>query len=231
MDGIMVAMQPRLNPSLPSTPKYTLFTDGACAPNPGPMGIGYTLTAGQGVNDTVPAPLVRVGAQIGEGTNNEAEYRALIEGLRHALRLGMWTIECFTDSNLLVQQLGGQWKVKDKGLRLLHREAMTLLNLFSASSISHVYRENNVGADALSHTMTYEEPPLPAPKPNRALLDFQAAAIRVWWRTRTRNTYMLGRIFGISDTQVSQIGMGTAYRNADFTGLPSFTLETSPAIL
>lgn len=210
------------NPSLPLTHHYTLHTDGACSPNPGPMGIGYTIHSGQGGVNSSPA-LVRVGAQIGEGTNNEAEYRALIEGLRHALRLGMWNIHAVTDSNLLVQQVGGQWKVRDKPLQMLHREVVTLLSLFSSHSLSHVYREENAEADALSHTMTYEEPPLPAPPPNRALLDWQAAAIKHWFRWKTRNTYFLGRIFGISDSQVHQIGAGTAYRHASFDSLPILT--------
>lgn len=209
-------------PPLPSTPMFQLHTDGACAPNPGPMGIGYTIGhAGQGVNDTGP-PLVRVGAQIGEGTNNEAEYRAGIEGMRHALRLGMWNLRLVTDSLLLTNHLTGKWKVKDAGLKMLHREASTLTTLFSFWDIHHVYRSENTEADSLSHTMTYEEPDLPAPSPNRVLRDWQAAAIKVWWRTRTRNTYLLGRIFGITDTQVAQIGMGTSYRDASFAGLPSY---------
>lgn len=208
--------------SLPPTPTFNLHTDGACAPNPGPMGIGYAIALrGQGVIDTGRL-LVRVGAQVGEGTNNEAEYRAGIEGMRHALRLGMWSINLVTDSLLLTNHLTGIWKVKDAGLKMLHLEARTLRALFNTCDITHVYREENTEADSLSHTMTYEEPDLPAPSPRRVLRDWQAAAIKVWWRTKTRNTYMLGRIFGITDTQVSQIGMGTAYRDASFAGLPSY---------
>lgn len=220
----------QMTTSLPHTHHYTLHTDGACSPNPGPMGIGYTIHAGwegQGGGGgpvlIAQKPLVRVGAQIGEGTNNEAEYRALIEGLRHALRLGMWNIHVRTDANLMVQQLRGVWKVRDKGLQMLHREAGVLLSLFNNYSITHIFREFNGEADALSHTMTYEEPPLPAPPPNRALLDWQAAAIKHWFRWKTRNTYLLGRIFGITDSQVHQIGAGAAYKHASFDSLPILT--------
>lgn len=185
------------------------------------MGVGYTIE-GQGGD-----VLVRVGAQLGDGTNNIAEYMALIYGLRHALRYGMWNIRVDMDSNLLVQQVKGRWAVKDKALKLLHREATTLLSLFHSWEVRHIYREYNGGADDLSRKMVYEEPPLPAPSPRRALLGWQAAALKVWWRTRTRNTYMLGRIFGISDTQVDQIGQGTSYRDATFEGTPEYPSLTS----
>jgi ribonuclease HI len=102
------------------------------------MGIGYTLELGES------RVLVRVGAPIGQGTNNEAEYHALLAGMRHALKLGMWNLRVLSDSLLVVNQVGGQWKVRGK-LAKLHREVVNLRGLFQSFTIAHVYREANTG--------------------------------------------------------------------------------------
>jgi ribonuclease HI len=208
---------------LPVTPRYALHFDGSCRPNPGPMGVGYTLVR-------VPdfhRPIVRVGAQVGTGTNNVAEYTALLHGLRHALRLGMWSLSTYSDSNLLVRQLWGLYKVRDRTLARLHREALLLLDCFHRGGPGewpapvHIPRDENGAADELSRTLTNEGPTLPPP-PGRALHGWQAAALNVWWHNRgVRSSTLLGRVFGVQATQVDQIVGGTAYKDASFDGMPA----------
>lgn len=208
-------------PSLPSALPATLEFDGSCPLNPGPMGVGYV------VKDLKSRVLVRVGAQIGQGTNNEAEYQALLAGMRHALKLGLWNLVVKSDSLLVVNQVLGHWNVKDKTLARLWREAGNLRRLFDNFDIYHVRREGNQDADALSRDMVFEEPtlaPLPAKKTSRqpkALHDWQAAAIRHWWHHFNPGAGTLGRIFGVAPQVVEQIAYGTTYRNATFATYPA----------
>lgn len=213
-------------PSLPLSPEAVLRFDGSCSPNPGPMGIGYTLTLG-GVNDTAGAkPLVRVGAYVGDGTNNIAEYHGLIAGLRHAIRLGLWTLHVRSDSLLVVKQLEGAWKVRDGTLRRLHGEGAALLTLLRGHTLAHVRREENDEADGLSRSITWEEPtlpPIPQPKGHpRALYGWQAAFIRHHYAAGIRNGYFMGRIFDISPNQADAIGYGKTYQDASFDGMPVY---------
>jgi ribonuclease HI len=215
-------------PTLPPVTPLVLRFDGACAPNPGPMGVGYTISQG------LSRILVRAGAQVGHGTNNLAEYNALIYGLRHALRLGMWELAVLSDSLLVVNQVKGIWKVRDKGLRRHQEEAVALLDLFRDVTIEHVRREQNQEADALSHQLVMEEPTMPPPlmwgKVRRLLHPWQAAAIRFWWLGGETNTYRLGRIFNIAPNVVQQIADEGSYRNADFTGLPDWSSYEAVAV-
>lgn len=210
------------------------------------MGIGYAIrllsssVGGQGVarlgvNNTAPpigldAPLmVTVGAQVGEGTNNIAEYHALIAGLRHAIRLGMWDLRVQSDSMLVVRQMEGQWKVRDSLLRRLHGEASALTTLLGQYSIEHIYREHNALADKLSRESTFDEPSLPPTatvkgKP-RALHGWQAAFVRYHWKAGIRNAYFLGRIFDVAPSQIEAIGNGDAYADASFLELPAYGSE------
>jgi ribonuclease HI/probable phosphoglycerate mutase len=176
------------------------------------MGIGYQLS---GEESRV---LVRVGViNMGPGTNNEAEYQALLAGLRHALRLGFFNIRVRSDSMLVVKQMQGQWKVRVGRIRYLHAEAQVLAHLFTSFSIEHVRREENTAADSLSHQDTFAEPTLPPLPRHRALHSWQAAAIRVWYTSgRCYSSAVLGRIFGITPQAVDQVTAGEAYRDADF---------------
>lgn len=204
---------------IPDSVLMTLRFDGACNPNPGPMGIGYTLELDES------RILVRVGAPVGQGTNNEAEYHALLAGMRHALKLGMWNLRVVSDSLLVVNQVKGAWKVRDK-LARLHREATNLIRLFNAFSIEHTRREGNTGADELSHQIVFEEPTLlPSPPDNtsrrpKALTEWQAAALRVWWLRHNPGAGTLARIFGLHSSNVEQIAYGRSYRLADFADYP-----------
>jgi probable phosphoglycerate mutase len=123
--------------------KARLFTDGGARGNPGPAAYGYVLEAGDG---TV---LAAHGETIGVATNNVAEYSALVEGLRKAAELQLNELEVVSDSELVVNQMRGSWKVKNEALRELWREAMRLATTFDKITYSAVRREHNELADRL----------------------------------------------------------------------------------
>jgi ribonuclease HI len=127
-------------------------TDGACRGNPGPMAIGATIKDREGTE------LATVSQLIGEGTNNIAEYRAAIEGLKAAKALGAGVIELRMDSELVVRQINGAYKVKNAILKPLHTEVTVLLASFDKSTVAHVRREDNARADELAN-LAYDIPP------------------------------------------------------------------------
>ena len=88
---------------------------------------------------------------IGEATNNVAEYSALIAGLELALEKGVTEVEVFMDSELVVSQVTGAWKIKNDRLRSLAVRARSLMNIFEKSTIRHVRRELNADADKLAN--------------------------------------------------------------------------------
>jgi ribonuclease HI len=100
--------------------KARLFTDGGARGNPGPAAAAFVLEAEDG---TV---LEARGTAIGIATNNVAEYRALVDGLRRASELGVNELEVVSDSELIVKQMRGEYRVKNEALRALHREAGAL---------------------------------------------------------------------------------------------------------
>ncbi|MGH2820174.1 MAG: ribonuclease HI family protein [Actinomycetota bacterium] len=125
--------------------KAVLHTDGGARGNPGPAGIGVVLERPDGA---VVADLAR---GIGNATNNVAEYRALIAGLELALERGVTELDIRVDSELVVNQINGDWKLKDDRLRVLAVKARSLMRRFESASISHVRREQNAGADRLAN--------------------------------------------------------------------------------
>ena len=127
---------------------FFLYTDGAARGNPGPAAIGAVLYRGAPASRNVVEELSRA---IGHGTNNVAEYRALIEGLEMAARHGPVSLVVRCDSQLLVRQLLGQYKVKSPGLRPLHRQARRLVDGLGNVRIEHVRREHNRRADRLAN--------------------------------------------------------------------------------
>jgi ribonuclease HI len=122
-----------------------LFTDGAARGNPGPAGLGLVLEDDQGMR------LWGGHRYLGTATNNQAEYLALIEGLQEAARWKPDRLEIYLDSQLVVEQLAGRYRVKNPELRPLHARALALLGGFADSIVSHVPREKNRGADALAN--------------------------------------------------------------------------------
>jgi ribonuclease HI len=101
------------------------------------------------VRDGDGAVLAEAGERIGDATNNVAEYRALLLGIERAAALGASEVEVLCDSELVVRQVRGEYKVKDETLRGLHAQALAALDGFAAWSISHVRREQNAEADRL----------------------------------------------------------------------------------
>lgn len=123
----------------------TIQFDGGSRGNPGPAGIGVVLCAEDGT------PLVTLGRFIGRATNNVAEYRALITGLQKALELGAKRINIRGDSELIVRQMIGQYRVKNPDLKELYGEAQALYRQFEHAKIEHNYREKNTLADKLAN--------------------------------------------------------------------------------
>jgi probable phosphoglycerate mutase len=123
--------------------KAKLFTDGGARGNPGPAAYGFVIEAEDG---TV---LAAEGAAIGVATNNVAEYRALIAGLERAVELAVPEIEVVSDSELLVKQMTGEYRVKNEALRELSLEAARLARQLGKVSYTAVRREHNELADRL----------------------------------------------------------------------------------
>jgi ribonuclease HI len=123
--------------------KAKLSTDGGARGNPGPAAYGYVLETDNG---TV---LDARGEAIGVATNNVAEYRALIAGLAKAVELGIDELEVVSDSELLVKQMTGEYRVKNKALQELSLEAARLARQVGAVRYTAVRREHNELADQL----------------------------------------------------------------------------------
>jgi len=123
--------------------KARLFTDGGARGNPGPAAFAYVLEAEDG---TV---LAAHGEAIGVATNNVAEYRALVEGLGKAVEVGIDELEVVSDSELLVHQMRGEWKIKKDTLRLLWEDAQDLAGRIEKVRYTAVRREHNELADRL----------------------------------------------------------------------------------
>jgi ribonuclease HI len=120
-------------------------TDGGARGNPGPAGIGVVLKDEDGI------VLDEIAQPIGPTTNNVAEYEALIAGLKLALDHGVTELEIYVDSELVVSQLEGRWKIKNERLRGLAVTARALLGRFEVASIRHVRRSQNTHADRLAN--------------------------------------------------------------------------------
>lgn len=126
-------------------PELLIHIDGGCRGNPGPAGFGVYVQNGQG------AEVAQLYGYLGVTTNNVAEYQGLIHALRFALEQGARRVHVFSDSELVVKQIGGKYKVKHPGMIPLHREASDLLRRFESWSVDHVRREQNVEADRLAN--------------------------------------------------------------------------------
>lgn len=119
------------------------YVDGASRGNPGPAGIGVVIV--------VDGRVEKVSEFIGNATNNEAEYRALIKALQLASSLEVKRIRVYSDSELLVKQVRGEYAVKNERLISLHERVMELIAGFEEFSIEHVGREHNRESDKLAN--------------------------------------------------------------------------------
>ncbi|EKD30269.1 MAG: ribonuclease H [uncultured bacterium (gcode 4)] len=126
--------------------KLKIYTDGGARNNPGPAGIGVFITDENG------KPLERRHKYLGIATNNQAEYQGALHGIRRGIELGATEIELRMDSKLVVEQLSGNFKIKNPELKIIFREIQDLLEAW-CGRIQHIHirREHNGEADRLSN--------------------------------------------------------------------------------
>jgi ribonuclease HI len=125
--------------------RLILYIDGASRGNPGKAGAGIWITNGEGKK------MSEVSRYLGHKTNNEAEYWALLLGLKEAKRLGGDILQIFTDSELIERQIKGVYRVKNLNLKVLHDTVLKNLKTFSSFEIESIPREENKEADRLAN--------------------------------------------------------------------------------
>lgn len=128
-----------------SAGSFTLFTDGGSRGNPGPAGVGIVLLGPDGGEHFA------AGRFLGTTTNNVAEYSALIWGLETAAAHGARTLEVRADSELVIKQMNGVYRVKHPNLQPLHARARRLATAFERTAFTHVPRARNKRADELAN--------------------------------------------------------------------------------
>ncbi len=124
--------------------RAVLRTDGGARGNPGPAGIGFVIEIDGSI-------ICRGGRFLGSATNNVAEYEAMIWGLENVFALGYVEVDVFADSELMVKQINGVYRVKNEGLKPLFKRAVAVLGQFKAYRVSHVRREHNKAADEMAN--------------------------------------------------------------------------------
>ena len=149
--------------------KLTLEFDGGSRGNPGPAGIGVVVRAQDGTS------LVTLGRYIGKCTNNVAEYRALITAMEEARKLGATKILIRGDSELIIKQMRGEYRVKHPDMKVLYDEAQDLIREFDEAKIEHNLRHKNELADKLANlamdrrqdVTDVDESPIDIPAPSQ----------------------------------------------------------------
>ena len=124
---------------------YTVYTDGACRGNPGQSGAGGVIL------DSSGQVVAEISEYLGIATNNVAEYQALHLTLRHAITLDIKNVNVFMDSKLVVEQMLGNWKIKNNVLCEIHDQIRDLIDNFDTITFTHVYRRFNQHADRLAN--------------------------------------------------------------------------------
>ena len=122
-----------------------IFTDGVSQGNPGPAAIGATIKDEQG------SLITSISQGIGRATNNHAEYRAIIAALENAISLGANQVEMRSDSELVVRQINGRYRVKKASLKPLHQKVKQLQSQLEGFTITHIPRQQNTEADSLAN--------------------------------------------------------------------------------
>ena len=123
-----------------------IYIDGGSRGNPGPAGAGIVIR-----DKADNSILYKGGIFLGKATNNVAEYSGLLAGLTAAGRLNAARVQLFSDSQLLVRQMTGEYRVKNAGLKPLHRRAVDLADGFDECTFHHIPREENTAADKLAN--------------------------------------------------------------------------------
>ena len=140
-----------LPPSGARPRRVTVYSDGAARGNPGPAGAGVRIEDARGRRVSEAA------RYLGEATNNVAEYRALILGLELARELGASEVELRADSELVIRQMTGEYRVRNVRLQELHRQAQALEQAFRSVGYVHIRREQNRAADRLANLAIDQE--------------------------------------------------------------------------
>ena len=122
-----------------------IWVDGASRGNPGPAAIGVLI------KDEQDRLIARISQRIGTTTNNQAEYRAIIAALEKAIRLGAKGVEVNSDSELVVKQISGKYRVKKAALKPLYQQVKQLQGLLEGFTITHIPRQRNAEADNLAN--------------------------------------------------------------------------------
>ena len=122
-----------------------IHIDGGSRGNPGDAGFGVRVTTPEG------AEVAELYGFLGMATNNVAEYQALLHGLRYAIEHGARRVFVFSDSELVVRQVAGSYRVKHPSMIPLHREALALMRQLDEVRVTHVRREQNKDADRLAN--------------------------------------------------------------------------------
>lgn len=125
--------------------KTVIFADGASRGNPGPAAVGAVIKDEQG------RLITSISQRIGKATNNQAEYRAIIAALENAIRLGASQVDMHSDSELVVRQINGRYRVKNAALKPLYRQVKYLQSLLEGFTITHILRQQNTEADNLAN--------------------------------------------------------------------------------
>ncbi len=126
--------------------RVVIHSDGVSRGNPGLAAIGATIKDEQG------KLIARISQRIGRTTNNQAEYRAVIAALEKAIELGAKHVEMNSDSELIVRQINGRYRVKKTALKPLYQKVKQLQGLLEGFAITHIPREQNVEADRLANS-------------------------------------------------------------------------------
>jgi len=135
--------------------KLTLYTDGGARYNPGPAGAGIILISE--TKNQQPKIIKKISKYLGILTNNQAEYQALIIGLKEAKKLGATEIDCFLDSELIVKQLNREYKIRDHDLGPLFIKVWNLSQSFKKVNYYYIPREKNKEADKLVNQAINQE--------------------------------------------------------------------------
>ena len=132
-------------PKIVKTKRVVIFTDGVAEPNPGPAAIGAIIKDEQG------KLIASISQPIGRATNNQAEYRAIIAALEEAIRLGANHVDVCSDSELVVRQINGRYRVKNASLKSLYQQVKQLQSQLKSFTITHIPRQQNREADRLAN--------------------------------------------------------------------------------
>ncbi len=125
--------------------RVIIYADGASRGNPGPAAIGVTIKDKQG------RLITTIARSIGRATNNQAEYKAIIAALEHAITLGANQVEIHSDSELVVRQINGEYRVKKATLKPLYQQVKRLQSQLKSFTITHIPRQQNIEADNLAN--------------------------------------------------------------------------------